>query len=344
MVFDIHHDKLFKFYIFILAILNINSYQFFKAYTLLSKDILFITEEGIIKYLIESDNQITITPIDVVITDSYELDFISFDQSDEGNYILCRINNYIYIISNEENTVIISKEISIIEDFIVDIKYYKYQNNNYFIISFINIDGKIQIQKYEFNTDDISLINNVTKEIPNEEGIQGESLDNGISCELMYVNGYSNNVLICFVENYSNLLIALEFDPENDLSFINNTINNKENEGTYDIKTIISPNKQICLICYTKANFECILYDSKRKLFSDSVILSESFQGIYSDFDLNYVKDTNEYYIYVAPSTEEILFFRYDEYFKIKEKSNDNNCYTKYTINNFQAKYSSVII
>ena len=160
----------------------------------------------------------------------------------------------------------------------------------------------------------------------------------------MYANGYNNNLLICFVENYSNLLIALEFDPENDLSFINNTINNKENEGTYDIKTIISPNKQICLICYTKANFECILYDSKRKLFGGSVILYESFQGIYSDFDLNYVKDTNEYYIYVAPSTEKILFFRYDEYFKIKEKSNDNNCYTKYTINNCQRKYSSVIL
>jgi len=42
MVFDIHHDKLFKFYIFILAILNINSYQFFKAYPKMKILFLFI--------------------------------------------------------------------------------------------------------------------------------------------------------------------------------------------------------------------------------------------------------------------------------------------------------------
>ena len=319
--------------LFIFTILNINSFQYFRAYTLLSKDILFISEEGIIKYLIDTNSQITITPINNIIFDNGDiLEFMSFSQSDDGNYIFCRIKNYIYIISNDDNTLIISKNINLIENSLVDIKYYKEPTINYFIISFINEDKKIQLQKYIFSESKVLLKAENIKEIPNKDGTEGESSYYGISCELMYSKEYNNNLLICFVENNLNYLIALEFDPENNLEFIDKTIYNNENNGASHIKSIMTSNKYISFICYIKNTFECILYNSQKKQFSDRVILNQYFYGDAYDFELNYIKDKKEYYIYFAWQTFKLYLFTYDEYFKINQNLDNNECYTLYEI------------
>ena len=335
----------FKLYIFIFIILNINSFQYFRAYTLLSKDILFISEEGIIKYLIDTNNQITITSTDDITFENENiLEFISFSQSDDGKYILCRIKNYIYIISNDDNTLIISKNINLIENCLVDIKYYKEHNINYFIISFINEDKKIQLQKYIFSDTKVLLKAEKIKEIPNKDGTEGVSFQNGISCELMYSNEYDNNLLICFVENNLNYLIALEFDPKNNLEFIDKTIYNNANYGASHIKSIMTSNKYISFICYIKINFECILYNSQKKVFSDTAILNEYFYGVPYDFELNYIKDKKDYYIYLAWQINELYLYQYDEFLKINQKLDNDDCYSYYEIKNCNQKYSSIIL
>ena len=96
----------FLFYIIISLLLSkINSLKYFRAYSLISDEILFISNEGIKFFKPETQIYSLICDLDI-IQESSDLEFVSFVQSlyDNGNYIFCRVKQYIFIISyNDKN-------------------------------------------------------------------------------------------------------------------------------------------------------------------------------------------------------------------------------------------------
>ena len=98
----------FSFFIFFFLIAQSKSFKYYKAFTLLSKNILIISDEGIIKYNPSTKQQAMIQSSNL-ISSRDDLNFISFTQSpsDEGGYIFCRFRNYIYILDDEQNNLII---------------------------------------------------------------------------------------------------------------------------------------------------------------------------------------------------------------------------------------------
>ena len=95
------------FFVFCFIIPKIKTFHYFTAYNLLSGDILLITDEGIIKFDQDTQNQTLINEIDN-FTDYEDLKYISFLQSpaELGNYLFCRIKQYIYIISSNSYNLI----------------------------------------------------------------------------------------------------------------------------------------------------------------------------------------------------------------------------------------------
>ena len=105
----------YKFLIILIWLNNpIISIKFFKAFTLLSKDILIIGDEGLYKYEIENKEQKIICYIELPIISS---EYMSFAQSpsNEGGYILCRIHNLLLILSESSEEVLGKMVIDAIE-------------------------------------------------------------------------------------------------------------------------------------------------------------------------------------------------------------------------------------
>ena len=132
----------FKFLIILIWLNNpIISIKYFKAFTLLSKDILIISDGGLYKYEIENKNQKMISDIESIAS-IMNVEYISFAQfpSNEGGYILCRINNYILILSENSEEVIgeiLIDEIK--EEKLSIIPYTTKDNKKTFILCFVKI-------------------------------------------------------------------------------------------------------------------------------------------------------------------------------------------------------------
>ena len=98
-----YNFKLLLFFmIFFLLEIPVISFRYFKAFNILSSDILLISDEGIIKYNIELDIKYLIVPLSME-NPSITMEYITVNQfsSDDGGYIICRINEYIYILSED---------------------------------------------------------------------------------------------------------------------------------------------------------------------------------------------------------------------------------------------------
>ena len=98
-----YNFKLLLFFvIFSLLKVPVISFKYFKAFNILSSDILIISDDGIIKYNIELDIKYLIVPLDME-NPSTNIEFITVNQfsSYEGGYIICRINENIYILSED---------------------------------------------------------------------------------------------------------------------------------------------------------------------------------------------------------------------------------------------------
>ena len=131
--------KIKIFYLFLatlfISFINITSFKFFKSFNLLSNNnIILITNEGIIKYDPSTQNQTLVLPFSKTnIIDSIDNEkLIGFAQLplDEGDYIFCRLNNYIYIFNENLNIYYNNFTISEIQDYYCILKPYKTLNED----------------------------------------------------------------------------------------------------------------------------------------------------------------------------------------------------------------------
>jgi len=177
------------------------SFKFFNAYTLLSNNILLITNYGIIEYDPQSATSKTIMNSSL-ITSSTDQEYISFAQfpSEEGGYIFCRLKEYIYIFDESLDTYYGSFLIETSNIYCVLNPYKTLDGTNTIIVTYINGDQKLKttIYKIDLNNNDqlASLIGSNEKFTINLNKREMKLLNKGISCELMYSLNYPNKLLI----------------------------------------------------------------------------------------------------------------------------------------------------
>ena len=326
--------KFLLFYIIIIYILpKVKLIKYFKAYNLEeSEDILIISDEGIIKYNIDSEYKEIITLLNFTIEDS-TLEFIDFAQytSYEGGYIFCRVDKYLFII---DNSLVYIETINEIEEKYISITPYKSKNNNYYcIINYINNDKQIKTLSYKINFESTYSIELIIDKIQdyNENNIS-LYLNITISCELMYYSNYENYLLVCFVKKDGiDSIVAIAFNPENYMNIVSTT-EKIDNSDIYYIKSTTNNNKKICLICFHNyySPFKCVIYNSEIKSWSNTIILKSYYLGIRHDYNVNYINSNKEYWIYLSVSYKEYIYFRFDENFNIKDNNEGQKCYFDY--------------
>jgi hypothetical protein len=88
--------------LFYSLILNTKSFKYFKAFNLLSNNIILITDEGIFEYNKESEEPILIESF-TLIDSLLDQEYISFAQFplDKGGYVICRVKQNIYVLSDD---------------------------------------------------------------------------------------------------------------------------------------------------------------------------------------------------------------------------------------------------
>ena len=318
-------------------IIIIKPFNFFKPFNLLNNNILLVTEEGIYRFNLESQNAILIyffeKKVDMLIVENSDINKLS---DDKGGYIFCKIDQYIYIISKNADSLI---DILILNDpssgsTQVFITPYISDSNYYCILIYINDQFKIKINKFKIN---LNLPNDHELIIDKIIDDNNKNYLKGITCKLLYSSLYQKNILICFVTNKNNYIInAIIFNPE-DMSILSIEYTNEEIDSkkeTSYIRNIISNNNQIFLICQDQNVYplRCQLYDFENNIWSDFINLGTSFSGKTSDFNL-YMTNKNEYIIFYNYVYNEYNIYNYDKRFKGK-------CSYNYQIDKCEKEYS----
>ena len=248
------------------------------------------------------------------------MNFAQYPSTEEG-YIFCRVDTHFYIISNIDNSLIEAMTIDEIKDIMISITPYKSKDNQFYcIINYINDEDKLVLKSFKINYDSNYFIDLVIDEIYEYyEDNTKIILVGGISCELIYSTNFDNNLLICFSENKnSHSIVAIAFEPENNMNLLYSSIDTSQYNDGYYIKSIT--NKNICLICYNTYMypFACLIYNFKKKIWSNTVNFCENYEGNLNNFRLYYINDNDEYLIIFHSNLMEYKAILLDSQFKVK--------------------------
>ena len=332
------HIKMACFFVIInLLIFRINSFKYYKAFNLLSKSILLITDEGFIKYDSESNTKNVILILnDTSINANYEIDYISFAQfsSDEGGYVFGRIREKIYYFSqNLENCYGYFNVSDITNSVISMIPYTSKNGEKFIIIGYIDSKSFIRVLMYkiDFVLSQIDLLCSVYKNTVNEDKIPGfVSFPKRVSCQLMSKLD-NDKILVCFSSNDDvNKISAIIFDPENEVSFLYYSNNTIKSVAIYNIHSEITPTKNISLVCINdlSSHFACLLYFSDSNKFGELKNFMLGCKGNDFYMGIKYISDKQEYSGFCATYSEEMMIIIFDENFNVKKEKENNKCYT----------------
>ena len=253
----------------------ITSFKYFKAFNILSNDILLVTDIGIIKYNIETDSQYLIVSYNNMINTDGTLEFITVAQfsSEDGGYIICRINEYIYILSKDASFSfgnIILPELH--GQYIELIPYITKDSTKSFIICYIDDNHKITLILHEINInkiEDSKIIYQNWQVVKYNDNYIGTISLRSLSCKIMN-SDIQENILTCFVPTSDNYCMnSISFEQDNNFTLIE--VNKKEINIISSLITIdYGPNKEISLICFLNiGNFQCLKYYSTIKEWSN---------------------------------------------------------------------------
>ena len=346
--FDNNNKFVFKFIIILFWLSSpINSFKNFKAFNILSKDIIIISDTGLFKYEIENKKQKNISDIQS-ISSTMNVEYISFAQfpSNEGGYILCRINNYILILSEDSEEIIGEIIIEDIKEEKLSIIPYTTKNNNKaFFLCFINPNYKIVILMYEINFEPTF---NSTQIFKNEQDVEyeDETVDylsgKPITCELM-LSKNKKNILVCFVITaLSRTVNAVAFDPEENCKLLYFFRNEVVTAGVSIFSSETSLNRDKSLTCYidTKKIFYCLIYNSEKKEWSQTVKFFDSCSTFQDNKGIKSMTNKQYFLIGCYKDTLNLLMIELDENFIIKDIDGEE-CIFEYKIEECFQLYSS---
>ena len=309
-------------------IFSVTSFNKFKAFNLLSNDIIIISDEGIIKYDLQLGTQSLIIPNNF----TFYFDQISFGQFplDEGGYIICRINSVVYVLSSDTSTIYGNITIPDFEALKVNIVPYTNKNGKTFLIfSYVRYSLKISIEMYEI---DIASFNNSQKICQYYQYLQYSNgtiiyLSNGYhSCDIM--NSENNEkILVCFFVNNKASVEVAAFNQEDGLNLLYLFSNEELVAGMNSLSGIISINKDKYLICYIDLdyNFKCLLFYSNKK-WSQTVTFFKDCKEYNNNKGILASKD-NEFLVYCHTDSNYLKMVKLDENFIVKNTNEEEKCF-----------------
>ena len=348
---NIRYIKVLNFLIiFSLLWIKIENFKFFKAFNLLSNDILLVTNEGIINYNPETNNQKEIIN-KTLFSSSEALSFITIAQfsEEEGGYILCRIQDTFFFIQNDALTLLGSIKIDGFSNQYIELIPYLNKEDKYtFITSLIGEGPKLNIYQHEINLSSFNeskLLYHEIKDIIYDDGTKGYIAISIIACKLLNTPN-EENMLTCFITNSNNYgLDIVVFDQNNNFSRIYVI---KGTVGINNIKFVTidkSPYKNISLVCYIEGStYKCSFYYPEKKQWGDTISYLNDCLFFALDRGIQYLKEQRENIIYCYKDQKIISFIKLDEEFKIKEIGEEGKCITNYMINECYSMYSSSFI
>ena len=331
--------------LFYSLVFSVTSFKKFEAFNLLTNDKIIISDEGIIKYDLLNGTQNLIIPNSFV----FYFERISFAQfpSNEGGYIICRIHNIVYLLS--QNTSIIYGNITIpyIESLKVNIVPYTKENGkSCLIFCYISYSLQLRIEIYEINFasfKDSLEINQFNQSLQYSNGTRVYISDSHLSCDIMSSEN-NKKILVCFFMNSISYIEVAAFDQENDLSLLYIFSNEEKETKIINLSGITSISKDKYLICYINEefNFKCLLYYSNKK-WSQSVIFFENCKDSNNHKGIS-SSNANEYLIYCYPESDHLKMVKLDENFIVKDTKEEDKCFFDYQIEGCSVIYGSSLL
>ena len=340
---------LFSYIIFYIILTSINSLHYFLPYTLLSGNILLLSEEGLQIYEPNSNNISSIYNFSSNIGFEGGQSALSFTQyySLFNDYSICSIQGNLLFLQNENFSCIkVSSEFNY--NYKVLVPYIIQENYTSFILGLIQ-DNNLTLRMYNVYINESCEINLMFENIFNYNNITSPYSGSYISCELMYYKGnHQNYTLICFTE-LSNpyKLIANIINITNNFTIIDYLLYPEANAGIGAIKSIVSEDKKTSLVCYSLISFkiECVIYNSEENKWGSPIEIYNSCS--YRDYLMGFLflDDIREYAFYCHSNIYVINIFLFDKYFNLKKYDNNKQNYANFTfyLNYFLNVYSSSI-
>ena len=320
------------------------SFKYFKAFNILSNDILLISDAGIIKYNIELDIKYLIASFTIENPD-FNIQYISENQfsSEDGGYIICRINEYIYILSEDASFSYGNITISEIHNKYIElIPYITSDSIKSFIVCYINDQSEIisilhgiNIPKFE----ESKIIFQTNQRIEYEEGKIASISLRSIGCKLIDIEN-KQNILTCFIATNDNYMNAISMEQENNFNQIE--INRKDVNVIASLITVENgPNKANHLICFADSSiFRCIKYNSILKEWDNVTISLNECIFFHYNRGLKYINE--EYLVYCYNSYYQLTYIKLDEEYNQKQFNENGKCTT--TISYCYTMYTSTLL
>ena len=341
----LYEIKFILFYIIFISLnIPLKCYKFFKAFNTLTNDVIILCEQGIIKYDPETELEFIIESYDI-FKEERSIEFVSISQFplSEGGYILCLIQNYIYLLSkdaSESYGYILVPDIEEINSELIP--YTNINNKKSFIVAYIS-DLSLNLLMYEINFtyfNETQLIYKKAQEILYEDSA---IINNIISCNVMKLLN-ETKFLNCFLCNTHYSIISLTFDQENNFTLLN-LFSNKTESSILILSQILSPDQRKSLVCYIDGqnNFKCFIYslENQNEEWNKSEILIDNCVKYHYTRGLRYNNDKKEFLLFCYQKNfKDISSIKLDDNFNIKYIDNEK-CTLYFKIENYYSIYSS---
>ena len=272
------------------------------SFTLYNGNNLLCCSNGIYTYNSNFEEEIYFYKFENEINSIVEATLITISQYPNNDNVILITKDKFYFISPEGNVLFFSDLILDNGEYYYTLVPYKYKNNYFFVVGFINKSKLLNLVYYKITTLDekkIELINDLVPSVKTITGGIGKSFVNGFTCEIMNSNNY-NDVLTCFFhDNHPGEIGAFSFYINSNIQLINDSFSHIEmKEEKRFIKSAISPDKTKALVCFsTNLNYGYYLkYDiNKFKFYTEPVLYMTVCGYSSSHIKVKYFSLTQEY-------------------------------------------------
>ena len=335
---------------------NINSLNINEAYPsafLLSDGNLFlVTENGLRIYDSNFTNlqQYYNFESEYRITSENEAEKTAIAEYPDGT-VIALVKNILYIL-NKERSYIKKKNLS--NYFTNGIYYsliaYNYDSLYYYYVIAYSDNGKIIIKYFNFSNDTIMTrnmqIDSLSYKPTNSQGQETCLRNYGLSCGVMIYN--ESNVVSCFYQLNSpdELGVSSYYIKTTGFQEVNITKKFSSNNQTSIIKSVMSPDKKIALICHNKYySFSgCLKYDIATNEFTSEELYFNYCKGKATGLYVYYFPQKNEYMFICSNNADGFNAVVFDSNFTETILNSDNgrnepylkygsNCYYVYNFN-----------
>ena len=287
----------YKAIIFILILLNIQSFQFLKAIYLNNNKYYMITTTNIYSYTdgttVNKKSLFTFQDEQIIST-YHESEMIKLSLYDDGTSAdILLIKHYVYsIMSGSYYCDVVVNEL---KGYYSEIFALKCVLVCYFIVGNINSENK-KLQLYLTKSPAIGC----NSEALFETEINSVDSSN-INCQLMQSPSSSDKVLTCFYQSSSEI-IASSFNintNQNKLELISSLTKSKTNDGAIIIKSKLSQNNKKAIVCCINNDQKCycLTYDIMNNEWSDYYPYLSNCLLEKSSLNIDYSDNSKEEYV-----------------------------------------------